>query len=108
MKQEGVQYPNHGASPELYPLDTARLRRVVELAAERSGWGKEKPGNGVDYRIAAHRSFLTYVACVVKVEVNNDGDIAIPRVDYVVDTGTVVNPDRVRSQFEGAGNTERV
>ena len=103
LKQEGVQYPNHGGSPELYPLDTARLRHVVELAAEKSGWGREKSGNGVGYGIAAHRSFLTYVACVVRVEVSNDGDIAIPRVDYVVDTGTVVNPDRVRSQFEGAG-----
>ena len=103
LKQEGVQYPNYGGSPELYPLDTARLRHVVELAAEKSGWGREKSGNGVGYGIAAHRCFLTYVACVVKVEVSNDGDIAIPRVDYVVDTGTVVNPDRVRSQFEGAG-----
>ena len=33
---------------------------------------------------------------------NSDGDIAIPRVDYVVDAGTVVNPDRTKSQFEGA------
>jgi isoquinoline 1-oxidoreductase beta subunit len=36
------------------------------------------------------------------VQVNSDGDITIPRVDYVVDAGTVVNPDRTKSQFEGA------
>ena len=54
------------------------------------------------YGFAAHRSFLTYVACVVQVEVNPGGYIAIPRVDYVIDAGTIVNPDRTRSQFEGA------
>jgi isoquinoline 1-oxidoreductase beta subunit len=75
---------------------------VIELVAEKSGWAKEKSGNSVGYGFAAHRSFLTYVACVVKVQVNGDGDITIPRVDYVVDAGTVVNPDRTKSQFEGA------
>jgi isoquinoline 1-oxidoreductase subunit beta len=34
--------------------------------------------------------------------VDKDGDISIPQVDYVVDAGLVVNPDRTRSQFEGA------
>jgi isoquinoline 1-oxidoreductase beta subunit len=102
LKAMGVDYPNYGASLDEYPVDTARLRHVIELVAEKSGWGKEKPGNGVGYGFAAHRSFLTYVACVVKVQVNDDGDITIPRVDYVVDAGTVVNPDRTKSQFEGA------
>ncbi len=102
FKALGVDYPNYGASLSEYPVDTARLRHVIEQVAEKSGWGKEKSGNGVGYGFAAHRSFLTYVACVVKVEVNADGGIAIPRVDYVVDAGTVVNPDRTRSQFEGA------
>ena len=102
LKQEGIQDANYGAPPALYPFDTARLRHVVETAAEKSGWAKQKSGNGVGYGIAAHRSFLTYVACVVKVEVSHEGEVAIPRVDYVVDAGTVVNPDRVRSQFEGA------
>lgn len=102
LKQMGVEYPNYGASPDEYPIDTARLRHVIELVAEKSAWGKEKAANGVGYGFAAHRSFLTYVACVVKVEVNSDGDIRIPRVDYAVDAGTVVNPDRARAQFEGA------
>ncbi len=102
LKEMGVQYPNYGASLEQYPIDTGRLRHVIELAAEKSGWGNAKPGNGVGYGIAAHRSFLTYVACVVKVEVNGDGEIRIPQVDYAVDAGTVINPDRTRAQFEGA------
>jgi isoquinoline 1-oxidoreductase beta subunit len=102
LKAMGVEYPNYGASLEEYPVDTGRLRNVIELVGQKSGWGREKSGNGVGYGFAAHRSFLTYVACVVKVNVNSDGDITIPRVDYVVDAGTVVNPDRTISQFEGA------
>jgi isoquinoline 1-oxidoreductase beta subunit len=102
FKALGVDYPNYGASQEDYPVDTGRLRHVIELVAEKSGWSKEKSGSGVGYGFAAHRSFLTYVACVVKVQVNGEGDITIPRVDYVVDAGTVVNPDRTKSQFEGA------
>jgi isoquinoline 1-oxidoreductase subunit beta len=85
-----------------FPLDTGRLRRVIELAAEKSGWAKKKPTKGRALGIAAHRSFLAYVAAVVEVEVDERGRVRIPRVDYAVDTGQVINPDRVRSQFEGA------
>ena len=85
-----------------YPLDTARLRRVVEIAAEKSGWGKRPMGKGRGMGIAAHRSFLTYVATVVEVEVDNKGQVHIPNVWTAVDAGTVVAPDNVRNQFEGA------
>jgi isoquinoline 1-oxidoreductase subunit beta len=102
LKAQGVAYTNYGKSIEQYPIDTGRLRRVIELAAERSGWAKKKPGNGRALGIAAHRSFLTYVAAVVEVEVDDRGKIRIPRVDFAVDAGRVINPDRVRAQFEGA------
>jgi isoquinoline 1-oxidoreductase beta subunit len=87
-----------------YPLDTARLRRVVEVAAEKSGWGKRSAGlgKGRGMGIAAHRSFLTYVATVVEVEVDSRGQVHIPGVWTAVDAGTVVSPDNVRNQFEGA------
>ncbi|MGA9641142.1 MAG: molybdopterin cofactor-binding domain-containing protein [Terriglobales bacterium] len=85
-----------------YPLDTARLRRVVEMAAEYSGWGKRAMGKGHGMGIAAHRSFLTYVATVVEVEVDAKGQVHIPNVWTAVDAGTVVSPDNVRNQFEGA------
>jgi isoquinoline 1-oxidoreductase beta subunit len=91
-----------GPMAEKYPADTGRLRRVIELAAERSGWAKKKPGNRRALGIAAHRSFLSYVATVVEVEVDDKGKVRIPRVDIAVDAGTVINPDRVKSQFEGA------
>jgi isoquinoline 1-oxidoreductase beta subunit len=87
---------------KLYPYDTARLRRVVEIAADKSGWGKRTMGKGHGLGIAAHRSFLTYVATVVEVEVDNKGQVHIPGVWTAVDAGTVVSPDNVRNQFEGA------
>jgi isoquinoline 1-oxidoreductase subunit beta len=97
-----TKYPNYGAAYDKYPIDTARLRRVTELAAEKSGWGKRKFAKGSGVGIAVHRSFLTYVATVVEVEVNARGEVRIPRVDTAVDAGLVVNPEATRSQFEGA------
>jgi isoquinoline 1-oxidoreductase beta subunit len=94
--------PQPNAKPNPYPIDTARIKRVVELAAEQSGWSKKKSGNGRGMGIAVHRSFLTYVASVVEVEVDHQGRLRIPRVDTVVDAGTVVHPERARAQFEGA------
>jgi isoquinoline 1-oxidoreductase beta subunit len=102
VKATAPDYDNYGGSPTEYPLDTARMRRVVELAAEKSGWGKRKPGEGSGMGIAVHRSFLTYVATVVEVEVNDQGEVKIPSVYTAVDAGTVVNPEATRAQFEGA------
>jgi isoquinoline 1-oxidoreductase beta subunit len=98
----GVDYPNYGADYNTYPWETGRLRRVTEMVIEKSGWGKRKLGKGAGLGIAAHKSFLTYVATVVEVEVNDQGDIRIPRVDTVVDAGLVVNPEVTKAQFEGA------
>jgi isoquinoline 1-oxidoreductase beta subunit len=85
-----------------YPYDTKRLRHVAELAATKANWGKKKPGNGWGLGIAVHRSFLTYVATVVEVEVDKSGAVEIPNVYTAVDAGIVANPDMVQSQFEGA------
>jgi isoquinoline 1-oxidoreductase beta subunit len=92
---------NHGESPERYPVDTGRLRRVVETVAREAGWGKTLP-KGQGLGIAAHYSFVSYVAAVVHVAVDDQGALTIPRVDMAVDCGATVNPDRVRSQMEGA------
>jgi len=99
---KGVEYPNYGASMDTYPWETGRLRHVTEMVAEKSGWGKRKHGKGTGVGIAAHRSFLTYVATVVEVEVNDQGEVRIPRVDMALDAGLVVNPEATRAQFEGA------
>jgi isoquinoline 1-oxidoreductase subunit beta len=102
FKALGLAYQNYGASYDTLPYDTRRLRRVLEVAAEKAGWGKRKPGNGWGMGLAAHRSFNCYVASVVEVEVDGKGQVRVPRVHQVLDAGVVVNPDRVRAQFEGA------
>ena len=102
VKASAPENTNYDESPVTYPLDTARMRRVIELAAEKSGWGKRKLGKGAGMGIAVHRSFLTYVATVVEVEVDDKGEVKIPSVHTAVDAGLVVNPEATRSQFEGA------
>lgn len=92
---------NHGESPERYPIDTGRLRRVIERVTKEAGWGRSMPARQ-GLGLAAHYSFVTYVAAVVQVAVDDKGQIGVPRVDVAVDCGAVVNPDRVRSQIEGA------
>jgi isoquinoline 1-oxidoreductase subunit beta len=94
-------YTNYDADYGQYPIDVARFRRVVQMAAEKSGWGKQKMGNGFGMGMAVHRSFLTYVATVVQAEVK-DGKVVIHRVDTALDAGTIVNPTIVRQQYEGA------
>src|SRR5262249_4655501 len=78
-----------GAMAEKFPLDTGRLRRVIELEAERSDWAKKKPTEGRGLGIAAHWSFYSYVAAVVEVEVGAGGKLRIPRVDIAADVGSV-------------------
>ena len=102
LNLKDTNYPNYDASYETYPFDTGRLRRVLEIAAEKSGWKNRKAATGTGWGIAVHRSFLTYVASVVQVRVDSEGNITIPRVDTAVDAGLVVNPEATRSQFEGA------
>jgi isoquinoline 1-oxidoreductase beta subunit len=92
---------DYGEPHNVYPIDTARLRHVAELAAERAGWGRTlPPRHGLG--IAAHRSFVSYIATVVEVAVDDKGNISVPRVDTAIDCGFVANPERIRSQIEGA------
>jgi isoquinoline 1-oxidoreductase beta subunit len=92
---------NYGDPWDTYPVDTSRTRRVVEIAADKAGWGRKLPkGHGMG--IAVQRSFLTYVATVVEVAVDDKGNVSVPRVDTAIDCGFAVNPERIRSQIEGA------
>ncbi|GAC1548482.1 MAG: molybdopterin-dependent oxidoreductase [Beijerinckiaceae bacterium] len=92
---------NYGEPIESYPIDAGRLRKVTELVAEKGEWGRKLPaGRGLG--IAAHRSFVSYIATIVEVAVDDKGNISVPRVDMAVDCGTFVNPERIRSQMEGA------
>jgi isoquinoline 1-oxidoreductase subunit beta len=102
LSKDGVKPWNNGQSIETFPINTGRLRRVMEMAAEQSGYGKKKATKNRALGIAAHRSFLSYIASVVEIEIDDKGKLTIPNVWTVADCGTVVNPDRVVAQFEGA------
>ena len=92
---------NYGESPTLYPIDTGRLKRVIERVSSEIGWGRTlEKGHGLG--LAGHRSFASYAACAIAVEVDVHGDIKIPRADIAIDCGPIVNPDRIRAQAEGA------
>lgn len=94
------EFWNYSEKLEDFPWSTARFKKVIETAREKSDWGKKFPkGSGQGF--AAHRSFLTYVACVVEVTVDANNKIRIPKVTYAVDCGVPVNPERIKAQFEG-------
>jgi len=102
LAADGVtDYFNYDNDIKKYPIDTARLKNVVEIVTREAGWGKKMPERS-GMGLAVHRSFLTYVATVIEVDVAKDGKVTIPRVVMAVDCGTAVNPDRVKAQMEGA------
>ena len=79
--------------------DRPRHRRVLELAAEKAGWGTRTPA-GRHRGIAVHKSFESFVAQVAEVSVAADGAVRVHRVVCAVDCGPVVNPNTVEAQME--------
>ena len=78
-----------------------RAQAVLDLAAEKAGWGRPLPrrsGRGVSLQFV----FNTNMAQVVEVEVAKDGTVRVRRVVCAVDCGSVVNPDTIQAQIEGA------
>jgi len=92
-KQDAVAY-------RMALLDKSpRAKAVLELAAEKAGWGQpllERVGRGVSVQFV----FATYMAQIVEVEVSANGAVRVRRVVCAVDCGTVVNPDTVRAQIQ--------
>ena len=78
----------------------ARLRGVLDLAAEKAGWGRPLPA-GVHRGIAAHFSYNSYCAQVAEVSVAKDGKVKVHRVVAAIDAGWVVNPEMLKYQIEG-------
>ena len=89
-----------------FPVDLRRLRAVVERVAAESGWdrkyGSMPKGRGLG--IAAHRSFLSYVAMVIDASLNDAKELTVNEVWAAIDCGIAVNPDRVMAQMEGGIN----
>jgi isoquinoline 1-oxidoreductase subunit beta len=74
--------------------------RVLDAVEQLSGWSKPAPA-GIGRGLARHFAFDTEVAQVAEVELV-DNRIKVRRVYCVVDCGTVINPDIVKAQMEGA------
>ena len=81
--------------------ESPRHRRVLELVAEKSGWGTPLPEER-HRGLAVYFSFGSWVAEVAEVSLLATGEVRVHRVACAVDCGSVVNPDTVASQMEGA------
>jgi isoquinoline 1-oxidoreductase beta subunit len=77
-----------------------RMKAVLELAADKAGWGSPLPA-GRGRGIAVAEAFKTFVAQVVEVSVDKDGQVKVDRVVCAVDCGTPINPDIIAAQMEG-------
>ena len=96
---QGVaKLPNYGLPLTTYPYDVGRLHHVIERVTDAAGWGT----GGRALGLAAHRSFATYVAVVAQVGKGRRGEPRVEEAWIAADAGTVINPERVRSQLEGA------
>ncbi len=76
------------------------MKAVLELAADKAGWGSPLPP-GKGRGIAVAEAFKTYVAQVAEVSVDKDGQVKVDRVVCAVDCGTPINPDIIAAQMEG-------
>jgi isoquinoline 1-oxidoreductase beta subunit len=72
---------------------------VLELAAQKAGWGKPLPP-GHARGIAVHESFGSWIAQVAEVSASKDGTVSVHRVVCAIDCGRVVNPDTIKAQME--------
>ena len=98
---DNAMYGNYGHPLDKHPIDTARYAAIVDRVSEMAAWGRKLPeGRGLG--IAVHRSFLSIVGTVAEVSVNERGRLVVHDVWMAIDAGTIVNPDRVISQMEGA------
>ncbi len=79
----------------------ARLRGVLDLAAQKAGWGSGSLPAGRGRGIAVAEAFKTFVAQVAEVSVDHAGAVTVERVVCAVDCGTPINPDIIKAQMEG-------
>jgi isoquinoline 1-oxidoreductase subunit beta len=89
-----------GLGEDEKPVNLERLRRAMDLAAEKSAWGHPLPlrsGRGM----AALYSWSSYIAQVAEVTVAKDGSVQVDRVVCAVDCGQTINPDMIAAQVEG-------
>src|SRR5438093_8309484 len=78
-----------------------RLLGVLDLAAQRAGWGSV-PAAGRSRGIALWQFGETFLSQVAEVSVAPDGTVRVHRVVCAADCGILVNPDTVEAQLQGA------
>jgi CO/xanthine dehydrogenase Mo-binding subunit len=83
-------------------LTDSRARAVLQAAAGRFGWGREKrsPARGLGVAVGAEKG--SYVAACVEVEIEQAGEVRVARVAEAFECGAVVNPKGLRNQITGA------
>jgi isoquinoline 1-oxidoreductase subunit beta len=81
-------------------LKSPRMRAVLDLAADRAGWGTALPG-GSGRGVSIQFAMGSYLAQVAEVSTNAQGQVRVERVVCAMDCGQAVNPDGVRAQLEG-------
>jgi isoquinoline 1-oxidoreductase subunit beta len=97
----------HAGGKDPYELRRTLLKNeprhlaVLELAAEKAGWGKPLPA-GRARGIATRKSFESYAAEVAEVSVDSKGAVRVHRVVVAIDCGIAVNPLNIRAQMESA------
>lgn len=95
---KGVKREGEGQAKD-WPYESDRLRNVIELAREKSGWNTPAPA-GRARGFAAHYSFFSYAAQVAEVSMDG-GTPVVHKIVCVIDCGTAINPDGIRAQIEG-------
>lgn len=100
LENQVVKYGNYGETLEDFPIDIGRYLGVIN-AVEKAMAKQPKIKANQGWGFAVHRSFVSYVAVATLVEMDGD-KLKVLKSIAAIDAGTVVNPDRVHSQTEGA------